>query len=130
MAEAGKYRPKSFADMASQYGRIRGAIVPRMLSIVEEVEAAERQKAADRAAVEGRSFYWDTSDRDRARSMVRYNTEYQRLQRRLNRADAFLNRNRPNFEEESPLDIFNPNADSPERRRNLARLNRITRTRK
>lgn len=129
MAESGTFRPKSFADMESQVGRIHGAIVPRMRQITEEVEAEEKEKKRQWAGEEGRTFIWDTSDRDRARSLVQYNTEYRRLQRRLNRADAFLDRNRPNFEEE-PLDIFDPNANTPERRRNLVRLNRRTRRRR
>lgn len=125
----GGYRPKSYAEMESQAGRIHGAIVPRMRQLTDETEAAEKRRKMEWAAGEGREFIWDTSDRDRARALVRSNTEYQRLQRRLNRVDAFIDRNRPNFEEE-PIDIFNPDANSPERRRNLARLNRRTRTRR
>ena len=124
MAESGRYRPKSYSEMEQQAGRIHGTIVPMQRRIVNNYIEAER----DRIMRNGRG-YMDDSDVARARLFAVRSSEYQRLQRRLNRVDSFLNRNRPDFEEE-PLDIFNPNADTPERRRNLDRLNRRTRTRK
>jgi len=123
MAESGQYRPKSYGEMSQQAGRIHGEITSRMMGIVERY----REEARRAASESGRRF--DTSERDRADYAAWQSPEYQRLQRRLNRTDAFMNRNRPNFEEET-VDIFNPNADTPERRRNLEKLNRRTRRRK
>lgn len=119
MAEAGKYRAKSFGEMSQQAGRIHGEITSRMMGIVERYREEARRVASE----SGRRF--DTSDRDRADYAAWQSPEYQRLQRRLNRTDAFLDRNRPNFEEET-IDIFNPNTNTPEHRRNLAKLNRKT----
>lgn len=120
MAESGKYRPKSYNDMEQQLGRIYGVIAPQLRRIQQDYVNAEA----------GRSTRpMDTSDYDRALYSARKSPEYQRLTRRLNRAAAFVSRNRPELEEE-PIDIFNPNASSTERSRNQRKLNRKTRTRR
>lgn len=119
--QMGRFRPKSYSEMVQQAGRIHGAIEPQMRRIVDAYRDAAR-------AAYGSDI--QTSDLDRATAVAQRSAEYQRLQRRLNRVDAFINRNAPNFEDEGPIDIFNPNADTPVRRRNLARLNRRTRTRR
>ena len=120
MSESGKYRPKSYNEMESQLGRIYGVVAPRLRRIQQDYINAEA----------GRSNRpMDASDYDRALSEARRSSEYQRLANRLNRASAFVSRNRPDLEEE-PIDIFNPDASSPERTRNQRRLNRRTRSRR
>lgn len=121
MAESGKYRLKSYSEMAQQAGRIHGAIAPQMRRIVDAYRDAAR-------IAYGSDI--QTSDLDRATAVAQRSAEYQRLQRRLNRVDAFMDRNRPNFEDEGPIDIFNPNRLTPARRRNIELMSRRTRRRR
>ena len=122
--KVGQYRPKSYMDMQQQVNRIQGEGWRRMMGIVEQ--NIERRRA-EKEGEGGRRF--DTSDRDRAIYEAQNSPEYQRMLHRMNRSQEYLNRQRPELEPE-PIDIFDSNVGAEERRRNLARMERRTRTRR
>lgn len=122
--QTGRFRPKSYLDMQQQVERIQREGWHRLMNIVDRNVERRREE------IEAAGGRFDTSDRDRAIYEAQRSEAYQREVRRMNRAQEYLQRQLPADLEPEPVDIFDSNVGAEERRRNLDRMERRTRTRR